>query len=54
MEVGSFVPYFRFCIYAIHRNRHTDLENRLVVAKGEGGGSGMTGSLGWVDANYDI
>ena len=29
-----------------------DLESRLVVAKGEGGGMGWTGSLGLVDANY--
>ena len=29
-----------------------DLENRLVVAKGEGEGVGWTGSLGLVDANY--
>ena len=33
-----------------------DLENRLVVAKGEqeGVGVGWTGSLGLVDANYCI
>ena len=31
-----------------------DLENRLVVAKGEGEGVGWTGSLGLVDANYCI
>ena len=30
-----------------------DLENRLVVAKGRGGG-GWTGSLGLVEANYSI
>ena len=29
-----------------------DMENRLVVAKGEGEGAGWTGSLGLVDANY--
>ena len=29
-----------------------DLENRLVVAKGEGKGVAGTGSLGLVDANY--
>ena len=28
-----------------------DLENRLVVAKGEGKGVGWTGSLGLIDAN---
>ena len=38
------------------RNRLTDVENRLVVAKGEGEGEGMgwTGSLGLVDVNYAI
>ena len=35
-----------------NRNRLTDMENRLVVAKGEGGG--WTGSLELVDANYYI
>ena len=34
--------------------KHTDLENRLVVAKGEGEGLGWTGGLGLVDANYRI
>ena len=29
-----------------------DLENRLVVATGEGEGGGWTGSLGLMDANY--
>ena len=29
-----------------------DLENRLVVAKGEGDGVGWTGNLGLIDANY--
>ena len=29
-----------------------DLENRLVVAKGEEEGLGGTGSLGLIDANY--
>ena len=29
-----------------------DLENRLVVVKGEGEGQGYTGSLGLVDATY--
>ena len=29
-----------------------DLENRLVVAKGEGEGVGGTGNLGLIDANY--
>ena len=31
-----------------------DLENRLVVAKGEGEGVGWTGSLGLVDVNCCI
>ena len=29
-----------------------DLENRLVVAKGEGEGGEWTGNLGLIDANY--
>ena len=29
-----------------------DMENRLVVAKGEGEGVGGTGSLGLIDTNY--
>ena len=29
-----------------------DLENRPVVAKGEGEGVGLTGNLGLMDANY--
>ena len=29
-----------------------DLENRLVVAKGERGGVGWLGSLGLIDTNY--
>ena len=35
-----------------NRNRFTDMENRLVVAKEEGEGVVWTGSLGLVDANY--
>ena len=31
-----------------------DLENRLVVAKGEEEGVGWTGFLGLIDANYCI
>jgi len=31
-----------------------DMGNRLVVAKGQGEGGGWMGSLGSVDANYDI
>ena len=33
-----------------NRNRLTDLENTLVVAKGDG--EGWIGSLGLADANY--
>ena len=29
-----------------------DMENRVVVAKGEGEGVGWTGNLGFIDANY--
>ena len=32
----------------------TDIENRLMDARGEWGGSGMDWSLGLVDANYYI
>ena len=41
--------------YLQNRNRCTDMENRLVVAKGEGEGEGVgwTGSLG-VDAHCYI
>ena len=35
-----------------NRNRLTDIENRLVVAKGERREVGWTGSLGLTDANY--
>ena len=31
--------------------RFMDMENRLVVAKGEGKGVGWTGNLGLIDAN---
>ena len=31
-----------------------DVEKRRVVAKGEGEGGELMGSLGFVDANYDI
>ena len=34
------------------KKKITDMENRLVVAKGEGEGVAWTGSLGIVDANY--
>ena len=32
--------------------KYMDMENRLVVAKGEGEGMGWTGKLGLIDANY--
>ena len=35
-------------------NKFTDLENRLVVAKGEGEGLEWTESLGLIDVNYCI
>ena len=35
-------------------NRLTDIENRLVVAAGEGEEVGWMGSLGLVDGNYYI
>ena len=31
-----------------------DMENRLVVAEGEGKGVGWAGSLGLIDANYCV
>jgi len=37
-----------------NRNRLTDMESRLVVAKGAGERVGWTESLGLVDANYSI
>ena len=41
--------------YLQNRNRLIDIENRLVVAKRDGGeGEEWTGSLGLVDANYCI
>ena len=33
---------------------HLDLENRLVVAKGEGEGVGWPGNLGLIDANVHL
>ena len=37
------------------RNRHTDIEKRLVFAKGERvWGEGWSGSLGLANANYYI
>ena len=36
------------------RNKLMVLENRHVVAEGEGEGMGWTGGLGLVDANYCI
>ena len=37
-----------------NRNRLTDIENRLVAAKGKEEGGGWTGRLGLVDLNYYI
>ena len=39
---------------SMRQNRLTDMENKLVVTKGEGLGEGWTGSLGLVVANYYI
>ena len=36
------------------KERLTNVENRLMVAEGEGEGVGWTGSLGLLDANYYI
>ena len=38
--------------YLQKRNKLMDMENRLVVVKGEGVGVGWMGSLGLTDANY--
>ena len=35
-----------------HRKETVDMENRLVVAKGEEEGVGWIGNLGFIDANY--
>ena len=37
-----------------HRKKLMDMDNKLVVAKGEGEGMGWTWSLGLIDANYCI
>ena len=37
-----------------HRNRLTDIENRLMAAKGEGVGEGWIGSLRLANANLHI
>ena len=37
-----------------HRKKLMDLENRLMVAKGEGKGVGWTGNPGLANANYCI
>jgi len=38
--------------YLQDKNRLTDIENTLVVAKGEKGKGGRIGSLGLAEANY--
>ena len=38
--------------YLQNRNRLTDIENRLMVAKGERERNGIDGEFGLVDANY--
>ena len=37
---------------SFQENKIMDMENRLVVAMGEGKGVGWTGNLGLIDANY--
>ena len=37
-----------------NRNKHTDLENRLKITKGERVGEGRVGSLRLADTNYYI
>ena len=46
LKYGTNEPIYR------NRNRLTDIENTLVVAKGEREGVEWTGSLGLIDANY--
>ena len=41
-------------IYLQNRNKLTDMESRLVVAKEERDGVALMGSLELIDANYDI
>ena len=38
----------------IEQKQVTDMESRVVVAKGDSEGVGWTGSLGLVDVNYYI
>ena len=37
-----------------NRNRFTDIENRLLVNKGERDGEGQTRSMRLIHTNYDI
>ena len=58
-DAGSFQALWNLLLAvvinsALVRNRGTDIENRLVVAKGEGEGEGWIGNLGFIDANYYI
>ena len=51
------LPLISGIYYTAHMNLSTekkimDLENKLVVAKGEGEGVEWTGNLGLIDANY--
>ena len=47
------ITYIWNLIYGTNKPFHRkDLENRLVVAKGEGEGMGWFGNLGSIDANY--
>ena len=40
--------------YSQNRNRLTDIENRLVVAKGKGFGKDMDWQFGSAEANYSV
>ena len=48
IKYGTNEPIYR------NGNRLTDMENKPVIAKGEGEGVGWTGSLGLVGTNYYI
>ena len=38
--------------YQLNKNRLTDIENKVVVPKGEGGREGRTESVGLTGTNY--
>ena len=43
---------YSFQMHLSTEKKLMDLENTLVVAKGEGEGAGRTGNLGLIDADY--